>query len=554
MSERQPLRIIPLGGLGEFGLNCMVFERGDDVIAVDCGLMFPHDHMMGIDLVIPDLSYLRDLGPRFKGFVLTHGHEDHIGALPHVLKDFDVPVYATEFTARLLERKLEEHPALSKQRVEEYRPGEVFTIGGFEIEGIAVTHSIIDACSLAIRNGDELLIHTGDFKLDPHPVDGRCTNVERFKQLGAEGVTVLLSDSTNIESNGESGSESAVRTYLEPLFERAAGRVFVTTFASHIHRVAAVVSLCEQFGRKLAIWGRSMEANAALATRCGHLRIPGEMLISADQAAQLAPEELCYLVTGSQGEARSALSRIALQQIASIRAEPGDMVIFSSKIIPGNERAIGAVIDQLFRCGVEVYYPRLMPLHVSGHAYSGELRAMLDMVKPRFFVPVHGEYRNLVHHGRLAEESGVVPERCFRLVNGDVLEVEAEACRRAGTVEVGRVYVDGTVVGGIGDEIIRDRRHISEDGMVIVVLGVSRQTGEIVSGPDLIARGLVSSESEGVDLEGARKAVLARVAQMTRAAVADKEELQEEVRLAARRFLRRATGGRPVVVPYVLEL
>ncbi len=554
MSEPSPLRLVPLGGLGEFGLNCMVVERGDEAIAIDCGLMFPEDHMMGVDLVIPDVSYLVSLGERFKGFVLTHAHEDHLGALPYVLPELGVPVFATPFAGGLLAGKLEEHPRARGAVIEKYKPGASFEVAGFEIESLPMTHSTVEACSLAIRSAGDTIVHSGDFKIDPHPIDGRCCSLERLREIGDEGVRVLLSDSTNIEQRGSTGSESEVRGYLRPFFESTTGRLFVTTFASHIHRAATVVSLCEEFGRRLAIVGRSMETIYSLATRSRHLRIPGEMLVSARDAATLPREQICYLVTGSQGEARSALSRIAMLEARDVQPEPGDTVVFSSKMIPGNERPINAVINQLYRCGVEVYYPGIANVHVSGHAYRDELRQMLELVRPEYFVPIHGEYKNLVHHGRLAQETGVPEENCFRLADGDVLELDGQGCRAAGTVAAGRVLVDGMIVGGIDEQIIRDRRHISKDGVVLVILGVSQQTGEIISGPEFVARGLVDSGRERVDYDGARDAVVEHVARMSRAAVRDLDELQEEVRLAARRYFRRTLGSRPVVVPYITEL
>ncbi len=552
MGERSGLRIIPLGGLGEFGMNCMVLEREDSAIAIDCGVMFPEEGLLGVDRVIPDLEYLQTLGERFHGFVLTHGHEDHLGALPHVLGDLKVPVWAGTFTSALLERKLEQHPAARGTVIHHYEPRKPFRAGAFEIEGIHVTHSIVEACSLAIRSGDDTIIHTGDFKLDPTPVDGRRTDIERFRQLGDQGVRLLLSDSTNVEREGKSGSEAFVRGYLEPCFERTSGRVFVTTFASHIHRLAAVVSLCQQFGRKLAIIGRSMEANAGLATREGHLRIPGSMLVSPREAANMRPDQICYLVTGSQGEPGSALMRIAMLEMRHLQPGPGDAVIYSSKVIPGNERAIGAVIDQLYRCGVEVYYQPLMPLHVSGHAYKEELRTMLELVRPEFFVPVHGNFRNLVHHSRLAQETGVPAERCFEILDGDVLELDAQGCRRAGTVPAGRVLVDGDI-GGVDEDVIRDRRNIGREGMVVVVLSVSRQTGEILSGPEIVARGLAVEDGDE-SIEEARQVVVDCIGGLSAAAIADRVEVAEQVRLAVRRHFRRTTGSRPVVVPYIAEL
>lgn len=554
MKSGAPWRIVPLGGLGEFGLNCMVIERGDDAIAVDCGVMFPDAHMLGIDLVIPDVSYLRELGDRFRGFVLTHGHEDHLGALPYVWGEFDVPVFATPFTAGLLRDRLGDHERLASKTVEIYRDGDTFSLGGFEIEAIPVTHSIVDACALAIRSEGEVVVHTGDFKIDPTPIDGRAFATERFRRLGDEGVKLLLSDSTNIETEGSSGSERLVRGWLEPMFSATPGRIFVATFASHIHRLAAVLSLAQQFGRKVAILGRRMESNASLATTTGHLGFPPNLLIDARQAARLPAGEVCYLVTGSQGEARSALTRLAFLEVPDVVPCHGDAVIFSSKVIPGNERAIGAVIDQLYRLGCDVYYPRRAKAHVSGHACREELRTMLELVRPEYFVPVHGEFRNLVHHARLAVETGVPEHKCIRLSDGDVLEIRADGAHRAGTVPVGRVLVDGAVVGIAEEEVVRDRRHISRDGMVLVVLAVAQQTGTILSGPEFVMRGVVTAGGDDVDDSALREAVENAIAAMPKAALRDQDELTEEVRLAVRRWFRRTLGSRPVVVPYVMEL
>jgi ribonuclease J len=554
MSDRDPLRIVPLGGLGEFGLNCLVIERGDDAIAVDCGVMFPEEHMMGIDRVLPELGYLRELGPRLKGIVLTHGHEDHIGALPYVLGDLHAPVFATPFTAALLDRKLEEYPSARSAVIEKYEPGDRWKLGGMEVEGLRVTHSIVDACALAVRAGGDLVLHTGDFKLDPQPIDGLMTDLERFRELADEGVRLLLSDSTNAEVPGVCKPEAAVPGFLRPIFAATHGRVFVTTFASHVHRIQNVVTVCREFGRAIAFVGRSMEANASLATRTGHLTIPGDMLVSAREAEKLPPHKVCFMVTGSQGEPGSAMSRIALLQMTGLQPRPGDAVVFSSRAIPGNDKAIGAVINQLLRCGAEVYDTRVAEVHVSGHACREELRRMIEILAPHFFVPVHGEYRNLVHHSRLAVECGVPEARCFTLVDGEVLAVADDSAKRAGTVEVGRVFVDGSGVGDVDEAVVRDRRHIAEDGVVTVILAIKRQTGEIVEGPDFVVRGLASPEEEAEAFEEARRVVRKRVEELGPAAAADLAELQEEVRLAARRFFRRRFGRRPVVVPYVMEL
>lgn len=554
MSSKPPLRIIPLGGLGEFGLNCMVIERGDTAIAVDCGVMFPDAQLMGIDLVIPDITYLRELGDRFRGFVLTHGHEDHLGALPYVWGEFDVPVFGTPFTAGLLRERLGDHSSLRKKKVEIFGDGDHFSLGDFDIEAIPVTHSIVDACALAIRTQGEIVIHSGDFKIDETPIDGRAFASERFRQLGDEGVKLLLSDSTNVESEGSSGSERLVRGMMEPMFAATRGRLFVATFASHIHRVAAVMSLAHQFGRKVVVMGRRMESNTALASETGHLGFPSDLLVTPRQALQLKPSEVCYLLTGSQGEPRSALSRIAFGTMNGVTPGVGDAVIFSSKVIPGNERPIGAVIDQLYRTGCEVYYPRFARAHVSGHACKEELRTMLQLVRPEFFVPVHGEYRNLEHHARLAVETGVDQHKVVRMVDGDVLEIDGHIGKRAGTVSAGRVLIDGGVVGIDEEGVLRDRRNISRDGMVLVVLAVGQQSSAILSGPEFLMRGVVMGDEEEPDTAPLRAAVVNAIAAMPKAAVRDVDELTEEVRLAVRRYFRRTHGSRPVVVPYVVEL
>ncbi len=549
-----PLRIVPLGGLGEFGLNCMLIESPDDAVVIDCGLMFPDKHMLGVDRVIPDVSYLRSLGPKLKGFVLTHGHEDHLGALPYVLPEFPLPVWATEFSAELLRAKLREYPDAAGARIETYQPGRPWRLGGFEIEGIHVTHSFVDACALALRIGDRVLIHSGDFKIDPAPVDGRPTDLDRLRELGDEGVSLLMSDSTNAEREGSTRSESLVRGYLEPIFARTKGRIVVATFASHIHRIAALVSLCERFGRRIAFVGRSMNNNVALATRTSHLEIPGELLIDRREAERLARDEVCVVATGCQGEPRSALSRIAVGEMPKLGVAEGDAVILSSNVIPGNDRAVSAVISRLYKAGAEVYYQAITDVHVSGHAARDDLRTMIEAVRPRYFVPLHGEYRNLVHHARLAVETGVDVRNCFRLVSGDVLEIDADGARRAGTVPAGRVLVDGDRVGEVDAAVLRDRRHISEDGVVLVILAVSSQTGELVSGPEFVTRGLGYGEAQGDRLDGAAVDVVRRIKEMTTEAATDEAELGEEVRLAVRRYLRRELGLRPVVVPYIMQL
>ena len=517
--------------------------------------MFPEAHLLGVDLVIPDFDYLHALGDRFAGFVLTHGHEDHIGALPYALRDLDVPLYATEFTAGLIASKGDDHPSIASARIERYTEGEPFRIGDFEIEGIPVTHSIIEACSLAVRSPAGTLIHSGDFKIDPHPIDGRAFGADRLRELGDEGVRVLLSDSTNVVQSGTSGSESNVAGYLRPAFEATPGRIVVTTFASHVHRISAVIELAAEFGRRVVPMGRSMDNVIGLARRTGHLSVGPDRFVDAKTARNMTDSELCYLVTGSQGEPRSALTRIATGESRDVKLGPADAVVFSSKVIPGNERAIGSIIDELYRGDVTVYEPRSMPLHVSGHGYRDELKTYLELVRPEHFVPVHGQIRNLVDHARLAVETGVDPAKVHRIENGDVLEIDGAVGDVAGTVSTGRVLVDGSVVGGVDDEVLRDRRNISRDGVVFVVVAVSHRTGEVVNGPEIFARGLASDkDDEEHVLDGAVRAANEQLEAMSEGARRDLDELAEELRIVVRRHLRRNLGSRPVVVPHVLEL
>ena len=555
-----PLKIVPLGGLGEFGMNCLVVERGSDAVVIDCGVMFPEDHMLGIDRVIPDMQYLRRLKDRLKGFVLTHGHEDHIGALPYIFSALEskgrpLPVFATRFTRRLLESKFDDHPHLEESlRIEEFKPGENFRVGRVDVEGLRVTHSIVDAVGLALRAGNDLVVHTGDFKLDPSPVDGRLSDIERFKQLGDEGVRLLLSDSTNVGVSGESGSESSVPGFLEPIFERTRGRIFVTTFASHIHRIQNIVDLCRKHNRLIAFVGRSLERNASIATHTGDLVVPGNLLISAKEAERLPNGDVCIVATGSQAEPGSAVSRMSMNENHRLHPGPDDAVIFSSKAIPGNEKAIGAVIDEIYRSGAEVYDSRVQRVHVSGHACREELQSMLEMTRPECFVPLHGSYRNLVLHSRLAIETGVEPKKAFTLVDGDVLEIDEDGARRAGSVPVGRVLIDGSIVGDVDDAVLRDRRHISEDGVVMIIVRISHQTGDVLDEPEFIARGLIASNGDSNEFEGVTRAVKKALREMGAAARTDTPEVQEAVRSAARRYFRKTLGRRPVVVPYILEL
>jgi ribonuclease J len=550
------LRIIPLGGLGEIGLNLMLIEycpagSGETVaIAIDCGLMFPEQEMLGIDIVIPDFSYLRDKR-HLQAVVLTHGHEDHIGALPHLLREFNVPVYGTPFTLGLLRDKLREHRLLEKVELHEFRPRESWDIGPFTIEGIHVTHSIVDASALAITTPLGTIIHTGDFRLDQTPIDGKQSDLNRFAEWGERGVLLLLSDSTNVERPGSTRSESVVTRPIEDLIAHASGKVLVATFASHIHRIRQIIDLSVKQGRSVGIVGRRLVGNIGIAEQTGHLQLPSEAMIDPSTVQDRDPRTVTLLTTGSQGEPLSALSRIAAGGHKQIKLEAGDTVILSSRVIPGNERTIARLIDHLYRRGAEVYYEAIACVHVSGHAAQDELRIMLNLVRPTYFVPVHGEYRFLVRHCELAREVGVDPNGVFLVENGQVLEIDAHGAQLTDPVMAGRVFVDG--LAGIEEEVLRDRRHVAEDGLVVVILGLDLQTGQLVSGPDLLSRGFLPS-TNGDGFAEAKDAVRAMLDELPHESCTDVGVVKEQVRLALRRHFRKTLGRRPVVLPFVMEM
>ena len=544
------LRVIPLGGLGEIGLNLLVLEYGDTAIAIDCGVMFPDEQMLGIDVAIPDVGYLRTLGERFKAIVLTHGHEDHIGALPYVLGEMPVPVHGTPLTIGFVRERLREHEIAATLATFTRAP---LVIGPFTIEPFDMTHSIPDAVGLAIRTPVGTVVHTGDFKIDQTPLDGRLPDLRRLADLGAEGVELLLSDSTNVEHSGITPSERTVGAHLEAIFRQATGRIVVTTFSSHIHRMQQVMDLAVRFGRRVALVGRSLVSHVAVARDLGLLRVPDGAFVELAAVRDLAPSHVALITAGSQAEAASALVRIAMDAHKQVQLAPGDTVVLSSRIIPGNERAIGSLINHLSRRGAIVHYDRTAPIHVSGHASQEELKLVLNLVRPRHFIPVHGEYRHLVRHCRLATEVGVPMTRCHLLEDGDVLELDGHAAWRGERVTAGRVFVDGKGIGEVEGVVLRDRRHLSEDGLVLAVLAIAQQSGEIVAGPDLVSRGVVAEEVSGEVLEGARGAVLDALGTINPESRTDPAEVKEEVRKALRRYFKRLER-RPVILPFVLEM
>jgi len=549
----EPLRIIPLGGLGEFGLNMMLLEYGDSAIAVDCGLMFPGADLLGIDLVIPDVSYLLERRDKLKAIVLTHAHEDHVGALPYILKHLSVPIFGTRLTLGLLENKLKEHDLSDDADIREITAGEPWDIAPFQIEGIRVTHSLMDCLALAIETPIGTVIHTGDFKIDNTPMEGEMFDFQRFAAYGEKGVLLLMSDSTNVERPGYTPSEREVGGNLEQIIEHSAGKVLVSTFSSSIPRIQQVVDISERCGRRVVLSGRSMIRNSQVASELGYLRLPRNFMTENERWQNLPPHHVTFLTTGSQGEPLSVLHRVALDDHKTIKVEPGDTVILSSKFIPGNEKTISNLINHLYRRGAEVHYEKVSEIHVSGHASQEELKTMLQLTRPRYFVPIHGEYRHLVKHRRLAQNVGVPEENCFILEDGDVLELTAHGAQKATPVAVGRVFVDGKGIGDVGDVVIRDRRHLSEDGMVLAVMAIHQQTGELVAGPDLISRGFMRAEEGEEILEQARKVVLDTLSEINRETRTDPPELQEEVRKALRRYFRKRLERHPVVLPYIIE-
>ena len=549
----EPLRIIPLGGLGEFGLNMMLIEHGDAAIAIDCGLMFPGADLLGIDLVIPDVSYLMEKKSRLKGIVLSHAHEDHVGALPYFLNHLSVPIFGTRLTLGLIKNKLREHNLEDIADVREITAGQSWEIAPFKVEGIRVTHSLMDCLALAIETPIGTVIHTGDFKIDNTPMEGEMFDFQRFAAYGEKGVLLLLSDSTNVERSGYTPSEREVGRNLEQIFQESTGKILVSTFSSSIPRIQQVVDISESCGRRVVLSGRSMIRNSQVASELGYLRLPGSFITENEHWDQLPAEKLTFLTTGSQGEPLSVLHRVALDDHKSIKINPGDTVILSSKFIPGNEKTISNLINHLYRRGAEVHYEKVSEIHVSGHASQEELKTMLQLTRPRYFVPIHGEYRHLVRHRRLAQDVGVAEDHCFILEDGDVLEMTATSARKVQPVPVGRVFVDGKGVGDVGDVVLRDRRHLSEDGMVLAVMAIHQQSGEIVAGPDLISRGFMRDQEGEEVLEQARKVVLDTLASMNRETRTDPAELQEEVRKTLRRYFRKRLERHPVVLPYIIE-
>ncbi|HHV99899.1 MAG TPA: ribonuclease J [Clostridiaceae bacterium] len=551
---KKKLKIIPLGGLQEIGKNITVFEYGEDIVVVDCGLAFPEDEMLGIDMVIPDISYLTKNRDRVRGIILTHGHEDHIGALPYVLKEINVPVYGTKLTLGLLENKLEEHKMLSSCNLKVIEPRQTIELGDFKIEFIHSTHSIAGSVSLAIHTPVGVVVHTSDFKIDYTPIEGEPMDLARFAELGKKGVLLLMCDSTNVERPGYTMSERTVGETFEEIFMNSEGRILVATFASNVHRLQQIIDASVKFNRKVAICGRSMINVANVSMELGYLNIPEGVLIDVDHIDRYRPNEIVIITTGSQGEPMSALSRIAASDHRKVEIVEGDLVIISASPIPGNEKFVFRVINELFKKGADVIYESLADIHVSGHACQEELKLIHRLVSPQFFIPVHGEYRHLKQHANLARSLGMPDENIFIMENGNVLELTSNSAKITGNVTAGRVLVDGLGVGDVGNIVLRDRKHLSQDGLIVVVITTDKETGALIAGPDVISRGFVYvRESEDLieDVREITKTALAKCEESKKNDWATKKSIIKD---ELRDYLYERTKRRPMILPIIMEI
>jgi len=554
LTKEPKVALIPLGGLGEIGKNMMAVRLGESILLIDCGLMFPEEELLGIDVVIPDITYLLENKEKLCGIVLTHGHEDHIGALPYLIKQLNIPVYATKLTLGLLHGKLKEQGIAETVNLKVVKPRDIISIGSFKVEFIRVSHSIPDAVAVAIYTPLGVLVHTGDFKMDHTPVDGEVIDFCRFAQLGEKGVLVLMSDSTNVERPGYTPSESVVGQTFDETFRYARERVIIATFASNVHRLQQAIIAARQYGRKVAVIGRSMVNVISIAQELNYVHIPNGTLIDLDEANRLPKDKVVLLSTGSQGEPMSALTRMAWGDHRQVEILPGDTVIISASPIPGNEKLVARIIDLLFKKGANVIYEHASGIHVSGHSSQEELKMMLNMVKPKFFVPVHGEYRMLIKHARLAESMGIPAGNIFVAENGQVLEFTRRSGRVNGKVTAGRILVDGLGIGDVGNIVLRDRRHLSQDGILIVVVAMSRDSGLIIAGPDIVSRGFVYVRESEKLFEEAREIVRGAIDKCSEKGPSEWRSIKSHVRETLGKYLYEKTRRRPMVMPIIMEV
>ena len=553
--KKSKLKIIPLGGLHEVGKNITVFEYEDEIVIVDCGLSFPEDDMLGIDLVIPDITYLERNKEKIKGMVITHGHEDHIGSIPYFLKQINVPIYATKLTIGLIKNKLEEHKLLRSTELIEVTPGQTIILGEkFKVEFIRSTHSIPDSVMLAITTPVGTVLHTGDFKVDYTPIDGKMMDFGRIAELGNKGILALMADSTNAERKGFTMSESSVGEVFDKLFIHCTKRIVVATFASNVHRVQQIVNSAVKYGRKIAVCGRSMINMITTARALGYIECPEDLFIDIDQINTYNDEQLVIITTGSQGEPMSALTRMAAGDHRKVKITPNDLVIISANPIPGNEKFVSKVIDDLMQIGAEVVYSALADVHVSGHACQEEQKLILALAKPKYFIPVHGEYRQLIAHGETAHDMGIETKNIFYMSNGRTLELDEDEAKFAGSVPSGRVLVDGLGVGDVGNIVLRDRQHLSQDGLIVIVLTMDSNTGEVVAGPDVISRGFVYvRESENL-MDDVKSVVRHEISKCEQRGIRDWSTIKSTVRENLRDYIFMKTKRNPMIIPIIMEV
>ncbi len=548
------LKIIPLGGLGEIGLNMMAFEYADSIFIVDAGLMFPEDYMLGVDFVIPDMIYLKQNKSRIAGIVLTHAHEDHIGALPFLLKDINVPVFGTPFTLGLVRNKLEEYGLLTPASLYEISPGERLKLGPFDIEFIRVGHSVVDGVGLAIRTPLGLIVHTGDFKISHTAMDGMMTDIHSFARCGDEGVLCLLSDSTNIEKEGYTISAKEIGETISRITTGCRGRIIIALFASNIARIQQIINIAKAREKKIIFNGRSIEISIGIAKNLGYLKIPDGIEIDISQIKEFSDDEIIMVTTGSQGEPLSALARMSTGSHKQISVKKNDTVILSSKFIPGNERAITNIINKLYKLGADVVYEKISNIHVSGHAFKEELKLMMNLTKPEYFIPIHGEYRHLVLHSRLAEDVGIKKEKILLAENGQIIEFDGKGGRIRDEVATGRILIDGKGIGDVGRSVLKERRALSEEGLVVVNMAFDEETGIVVYGPEIVSRGFVFETETGHLLEDAKCVILEIVEEITPDVPDRINKIRSMVQTALRKYFNFAIKRRPVILPFILEI
>ncbi len=548
------LKIIPLGGLGEIGLNMMAFEFKDSMIVVDCGLMFPEDYMLGIDFVIPDIHYIKQNCQKLCGVILTHAHEDHIGAVPYLLKEINVPVFGTPFTLGMVRHKLEEHDLVLSAILKDIHPGETLSLGDFVLEFIRVAHSVVDGIGLALRTPVGLILHTGDFKLTRTSIKAMDTDLNRFSQLGDEGVRVLLSDSTNVEKEGYTISDRQVGETLSRIISDSNGRVIIALFASSIARIQQIVNIVDATGRKIVFNGKSIEKSVSLAKSLNYIDIPDNLEMTIDKLNRYADNEILIVTTGSQGEPMSALARMSARTHKQIKIQSGDTVILSSKFIPGNEKAIANIINNLYRLGADVIYEKISAIHTSGHAFRDELKLMIQLTRPEYFIPIHGEYRHLIHHARLAQLVGVSEDHVLLAENGQIVEFDENGGRFGEKVVTGRVLIDGKGIGDVGRSVLKERRILSEEGMVMVNMAFDEETGIVIYGPEIVSRGFVFETENGHLLEDAKCVILEVIEELDPGVPDRLEKIRAMIQKSLKKYFYFTIGRRPVILPFILEI